>query len=182
MRRSSCVSNECRITTYLCEYARGRGDPVGPLSALKGSRASKRIHSHCSAFLKVTLHGDGSVEYRGTFGHIGHPINSVTLPPLPIDVQSTADISSTSTTAVCSPTNSFPQKEVLLSYITKNEHNNSQEEEVILSDIVENKDNCLQAEELLSDITKNEYNDSQAEEVLLSDMAKNEYDNLQAVS
>ncbi|KAL6743169.1 hypothetical protein Aduo_016245 [Ancylostoma duodenale] len=185
MRRSSCVSNERRITTYLCEYARGRGEQVDALPVHKRSRPSKRIHSHCSAFLKVTLHGDGSVEYWGTFGHIGHSTNNVTLPSLPIDEQSTAQISKaespTSIMAECSSTKPTPQKEVLLSDITNNEHNNSQEEEVVLSDVEQNEYNYWQAEELLSDIKKDEYNDLQAEEVLFSNVTKNEYDNLQAV-
>ncbi|EYC32957.1 hypothetical protein Y032_0002g529 [Ancylostoma ceylanicum] len=185
MIRSSCESKDRRITTYLCEYARGKGDSPDLPLVRKRNRASKRVHSHCSAFLKAILNSDGSVEYFGTFGHIGHPVITVKVPSPPIDEQLNGDMSRTehptSTVSECSPTNSSSQNEVLPSSITKDEHSDLRTEEVH-SDITKNECDSLRAEEVLpNDLDENEYSQLQAEEVLLRELAKIEYNKLQAV-
>ncbi|KAK6044461.1 hypothetical protein COOONC_18034 [Cooperia oncophora] len=74
-----------RTVKYVCQHARGTGRSVDVLALRKRYRIPRRIHSHCSAFLNASLLADGSVDYCGCFGHIGHVVTTATLPLPPED-------------------------------------------------------------------------------------------------
>ncbi|KAK6037697.1 hypothetical protein COOONC_24799 [Cooperia oncophora] len=83
--RTSRESSKGRSIAYVCQHSRGAGEVVDSLAIRRRYRISKRIHSHCSAFLNVVLLADGQVDYSGSFGHIGHVITTATLPLSPED-------------------------------------------------------------------------------------------------
>ncbi|KAL6740318.1 hypothetical protein Aduo_013685 [Ancylostoma duodenale] len=71
-KRSSNPFKGGRKHYYMCEHARGVGADENSEGLRKMNGRSKRIQSHCPAFLKVSEYENGTVQYEGCVGHIGH--------------------------------------------------------------------------------------------------------------
>ncbi|KAK5973584.1 C2H2-type domain-containing protein [Trichostrongylus colubriformis] len=81
-RRFSRTSPTGRNHVFLCSHARGKGDVVDPKTMRQRFSISKRVHSHCPAFIKVVenLEGDSQgVQYVACLGHLGHKVGDALL-------------------------------------------------------------------------------------------------------
>ncbi|KAK6026846.1 zinc finger, C2H2 type, partial [Ostertagia ostertagi] len=84
MKRTSRACRNGRNHLFVCEHARGKGDVVDPKEMQQRFSKSKRVHSHCPAFVKIVEnHEDGSNELRyvACLGHLGHKIGHESLKP-----------------------------------------------------------------------------------------------------
>ncbi|KAK6046036.1 zinc finger, C2H2 type [Cooperia oncophora] len=64
---------------YWCRHARGHGAGIDAEEVRHVYGKSKRVHSHCPAYLKVFEKNDGSVVYEGCTGHLGHIVSAAYL-------------------------------------------------------------------------------------------------------
>ncbi|EYC04566.1 hypothetical protein Y032_0087g2084 [Ancylostoma ceylanicum] len=73
-KRTSRLCKDGRNHIFVCKHARGKGADVDPMEVKQRFKKSDRVHSHCPAFIRVTENVDGSVNYRGCLGHLGHKV------------------------------------------------------------------------------------------------------------
>ncbi|XGW25183.1 hypothetical protein V3C99_006528, partial [Haemonchus contortus] len=78
--RRTYETMEGRTIIFVCQRSRGTGKDVDVLAKRQRSRISRRFNSHCTAFLNVIRLDDGTVQYFGCMGHIGHAVTTATLP------------------------------------------------------------------------------------------------------
>ncbi|WKX93550.1 hypothetical protein Q1695_011095 [Nippostrongylus brasiliensis] len=75
VKRRTKTSSLGTVSHYICQYSRGAGVDVS--EEKKRYRKSKKVHTHCPCFAKITERKDGTVEVVACFGHLGHVINAV---------------------------------------------------------------------------------------------------------
>lgn len=78
-KRSSESLKYGRRHLYICKHARGCGAEINPEEVRKVYGKSKRVHSHCPAFLKVRENAGGGISYYGCSGHLGHLVSVANL-------------------------------------------------------------------------------------------------------
>lgn len=99
-KRTSRLCKDGRNHIFVCKHARGKGADVDPLEVKQRFKKSDRVHSHCPAFIRVSIFAvrnegrsslargnneflqvienmDGSVSYRGCLGHLGHKVGII---------------------------------------------------------------------------------------------------------
>ncbi|VDO30382.1 unnamed protein product [Haemonchus placei] len=69
-----CRGGKCSYV-FTCGHARGKGDAIDPKEMRHRFSQSKRVHSHCPAFIKITENseeGSQELHYVACLGHLGH--------------------------------------------------------------------------------------------------------------
>ncbi|VDL70096.1 unnamed protein product [Nippostrongylus brasiliensis] len=82
-KRRTKMYSTATVVHYVCQYSGGAG--IYAEQERRRGRRSKKVHTHCPCFAKVTERRDGTIEVVACFGHLGHAVNAECLPITPQD-------------------------------------------------------------------------------------------------
>ncbi|CAJ0592561.1 unnamed protein product [Cylicocyclus nassatus] len=80
VKRGFTKTSKGIVHMYGCHNANGAGGRIDATERKQRYRKTRRVHKNCTCYAKVTQQEGGMVNVIACFGHVGHELNSATIP------------------------------------------------------------------------------------------------------